>query len=1154
MRKFKISIVKILFFGIAMLMLGNGSLLAQITVTLPSVTGSSGSTAVQPITVSNITVADNVTAFQFIVYYDKNIVYITNATASGLTAGSEPTVNPDTANGRILVAWARASAITGSGTLLNLHFTLRNTGTSNLTFINPNTLLNTFLFNAGTPANTPVDGSVTVPAISIDVQDVSGFVGETILIPIHTTALTIANNILSYNFTATYDQTIINILPDPNGYSLTGTLSAGGFASINPDNTNGTVNFALAKATPIVGGPDVLVYLRAQVVGKGVANVAIPAFQFNAGLPAATTFPGTVTVTNQTPSINAIPDQSGAEGTLLTFNVSGSDPDGDALTYSAANLPSGATFVGQAFSWTPGFAQSGDYVVTFTVNDGDGGTASADANISIANTNRAPTVALVPPSPYSVNEGALLAFNVVGTDADVGVDGDVLTYSAAPLPAGANLNANTGAFSWTPSFAQSGTYNITFTVTDSHGASADAAAAITVINVNGPPSFTVPGAQQLSSASVREGQLFTFQYIAIDPEGDPVSYFKVDPSPAASTINTNTGLFSWTPPLGSAGTYQIAVLASDGVNTTASALGTLTVLPNAAPVLTITPPGTTKTVAELGSLAFGVTATDADAGDVVTITHTALPTGAAFTGGIFSWTPALGQEGTYTVTFTGTDLSNATDVVTVTINVTKTNLAPVFDNNLGDMTVTVGDVITFDFDATDPNGDPITFSLVAPVPPGASIDAATGELTWTTQAPSTTTYTLTVRVTDGSLFDEVSSDVTVVVPLFGITGTVTYNNTANTPLINVEVTLTKPDNSTATATTDANGNYSFTGLVDGNYTIAFAKTTGWGGVNSADALEVSRHFAGFITLDALSQIAGDVNESSQANNADALLIVQRYVGLISSFTRADWVFSVNNEPVPIAGANVVLDVKGQATGDANKSLVPTLLAKSVSVELVVSKSINIKPSEAFEIPVKAASSIEAGAVSLKLSYNTELAKFVNAKFNGDFLVKEKDGVISIAWADLSGGKNPLVIKEGSLLGTITLRANDNLAKNSKIGFELVDGEMVDAQGSVSKSNLIIAEGVYSVPAEFSLSQNYPNPFNPTTTINYELPVSGYVTLTIYNIVGQEVAQVVDGVQEAGSYRAEWNASKMASGVYIYKLSVTGAAKEFSSIKRMILMK
>jgi hypothetical protein len=90
----------------------------------------------------------------------------------------------------------------------------------------------------------------------------------------------------------------------------------------------------------------------------------------------------------------------------------------------------------------------------------------------------------------------------------------------------------------------------------------------------------------------------------------------------------------------------------------------------------------------------------------------------------------------------------------------------------------------------------------------------------------------------------------------------------------------------------------------------------------------------------------------------------------------------------------------------------------------------------------------------------------------------------------------------------------------------------------------------TMPASFFLSQNYPNPFNPSTTINYSIAASGNVSLKIYNILGQEVATVFQGFQKAGSYIANFDASKLASGVYIYKLQ-TG---QFEEAKKMILMK
>jgi hypothetical protein len=90
----------------------------------------------------------------------------------------------------------------------------------------------------------------------------------------------------------------------------------------------------------------------------------------------------------------------------------------------------------------------------------------------------------------------------------------------------------------------------------------------------------------------------------------------------------------------------------------------------------------------------------------------------------------------------------------------------------------------------------------------------------------------------------------------------------------------------------------------------------------------------------------------------------------------------------------------------------------------------------------------------------------------------------------------------------------------------------------------------NLPTEFELSQNYPNPFNPSTTIQYSLPASGSVTLKVYNIVGQEVATLVDNYQTAGSYQAQFDASRLSTGVYFYTLK----AGNFSQVKKMMLLK
>jgi len=89
-----------------------------------------------------------------------------------------------------------------------------------------------------------------------------------------------------------------------------------------------------------------------------------------------------------------------------------------------------------------------------------------------------------------------------------------------------------------------------------------------------------------------------------------------------------------------------------------------------------------------------------------------------------------------------------------------------------------------------------------------------------------------------------------------------------------------------------------------------------------------------------------------------------------------------------------------------------------------------------------------------------------------------------------------------------------------------------------------------LPEHFSLSQNYPNPFNPTTQIKYALPRDCWVRLEIYNILGQRVATLVDGKQKTGNKVARWDASRLASGVYFYRIRVG----DFVQTRRMILLK
>lgn len=124
--------------------------------------------------------------------------------------------------------------------------------------------------------------------------------------------------------------------------------------------------------------------------------------------------------------------------------------------------------------------------------------------------------------------------------------------------------------------------------------------------------------------------------------------------------------------------------------------------------------------------------------------------------------------------------------------------------------------------------------------------------------------------------------------------------------------------------------------------------------------------------------------------------------------------------------------------------------------------------------------------------------------------------------------------------------------------DAVDGSMINTvikdggsyQLTNKNVNLLKVGSEFVIPNEYSLEQNFPNPFNPTTTIKFAIPEASNVKLTIYNALGQKVAELVNSTLEAGSYSFNWDASNVASGMYFYELNTNN----FSSVKKMTLMK
>ena len=143
------------------------------------------------------------------------------------------------------------------------------------------------------------------------------------------------------------------------------------------------------------------------------------------------------------------------------------------------------------------------------------------------------------------------------------------------------------------------------------------------------------------------------------------------------------------------------------------------------------------------------------------------------------------------------------------------------------------------------------------------------------------------------------------------------------------------------------------------------------------------------------------------------------------------------------------------------------------------------------------------------------------------------------------GKIGFVDGQGSSIRPKEYSFNDRPTGSTVYHYRL---RQIDLDGKYEYSNVVSIE-IYS-PDNYSLNQNYPNPFNPETKISYNIPSDGYVIIKIYDVLGNEVASLINDHQKAGNYITTFDGSKYASGIYILRLS----SGNFNSSIKMTLMK
>ena len=234
--------------------------------------------------------------------------------------------------------------------------------------------------------------------------------------------------------------------------------------------------------------------------------------------------------------------------------------------------------------------------------------------------------------------------------------------------------------------------------------------------------------------------------------------------------------------------------------------------------------------------------------------------------------------------------------------------------------------------------DSVRIGLASPIPnaiyswrkDGAIIPNATSDTLSVNQAGN---YQLAVQVSPTCVIQ--SNTLTIgVLNCNRITGDLRYDNASQTPLAGVPIHLKSLlGNIVASDTTDSSGHYDMAGYSNGNYLLDAAINYIWGGVNSTDALQVTRYFTSLVSLSPLRIKVGDVNGSGITNSGDALLINRRITGLITSFSVGNF---VNNLPsVNALGNPLVANLRALSTGDVNGTYNPQPTAPTLVLDTVI---------------------------------------------------------------------------------------------------------------------------------------------------------------------------------------------------------------------------
>jgi MYXO-CTERM domain-containing protein len=526
-----------------------------------------------------------------------------------------------------------------------------------------------------------------------------------------------------------------------------GTLSGGA----NGANLSIVFNAAatLARVSAVLSAIEFATTGDNPVAGDRTVRVTLTDGQ--GGTSQAATRTVTVVAVNDPPTVLAGAYGAGTESTLLSIPLTVADPDSAvaALTLDAVSLTPAlmddASFVfsgtagSRTLDITPILNANGDGVLTVTVSDGTA-SATLDLPVTFVAVNSPP---VANPSSVTVNEDGARTIVLSGSDPD----GGVLAFIVRTPPAHGTLTGLPPNVVYRPDPDYFGPDSIAFQVIDDADALSNrATVTIDVVGINDAP-VAAP-----TTVETTEDIDAPFVFAATDVDGDPLT-FVLDGAPTLGAVTAVSGLnATFAPRANLSGEEQVAFHVTDG--RVASAPSTLTLRITAVNDLPVAAP-LDVTLREDNAVTFTLSGTDAE-GDPVTVQLDTLPANGTLevaAGGSpdYTYQPAPDFFGADSFTFALCDAVGCGGTATVSITITPVNDAPVI-GLVPDIDMLEDGSATFSLAATDVDGDPLTFSLVALTSDGTLtlVDASTGELTYAPPTNFVGTVSFGWQVSDGS--------------------------------------------------------------------------------------------------------------------------------------------------------------------------------------------------------------------------------------------------------------------------------------------------------------------------------------------------------------------------------------------------------------------